>query len=329
MRRRFGLGLGMIVGLQFAVRECGGAANIALHVSHYQQQQEIFRLLRAQARPAVTEVTHVRVEIISPIPETPAEDTPSTPIDTGVKATVEVRQACEPFGRGPGESVAVDGSVYTRDENYVGALQQPTRQTLSISTIRGLMAEAVARDKVRDPVECTDMDFNVSVWACGQPGTDSCYCHARLLMVDHETKMFICIPIYVASMLPWHILMGGGKWCVHCLEVTEEPSSSRRSPAFRGGAQLFAEEPSSSWKSPALQSKMGVWPWASMALGGYGDAASDDRVCLALAPAFGGLRLLGHLSISFPLTLILVILLDFTYLGSSISCLTECRVANE
>ncbi|KAK9161228.1 hypothetical protein Syun_007569 [Stephania yunnanensis] len=59
-----------------------------------------------QARPAVTEVTHVRVEIVSPIPETPAEDTPSTPIDTGVKATVERT----------GESVAVDGSVYTRDE---------------------------------------------------------------------------------------------------------------------------------------------------------------------------------------------------------------------
>ncbi|KAK9166433.1 hypothetical protein Scep_001624 [Stephania cephalantha] len=58
-------------------------------------------------------------------------------------------------------------------------------------------------------------DFNVPVWACGQPGTaepgtDSCYCHVR--------------------------------WCVLCLEVSEEPSSSRR--------------------SPTLQSKMGVWPWA-------------------------------------------------------------------
>ncbi|KAK9106619.1 hypothetical protein Syun_022630 [Stephania yunnanensis] len=47
----------------------------------------------------------------------------------------------------------------------------------------------------------------------------------------------------------------------------------------------------------------------------YGDAAFDERVCSALprlcnpdpvAPAFGGLRLLGHLSILFPLTLILV-----------------------
>ncbi|KAK9163277.1 hypothetical protein Syun_004179 [Stephania yunnanensis] len=70
----------------------------------------------------------------------------------------------------------------------------------------------------------------------------------------------------------------------------------------------------------------------------YGDAASDDRVCLALPrlcdpdpvePAFGGLRLLGNLSLLFPLTLILVILLDFTYLGSSISCLTECRATDE
>ncbi|KAK9095181.1 hypothetical protein Scep_026650 [Stephania cephalantha] len=32
---------------------------------------------------------------------------------------------------------------------------------LSISTIRGLMAEAVARDRVRDPVECTDMDIDL------------------------------------------------------------------------------------------------------------------------------------------------------------------------
>ncbi|KAK9098066.1 hypothetical protein Syun_025111 [Stephania yunnanensis] len=94
MRRRFGLGLGMIVGPQFAVCECGGAANIALHASHYQQLQEIFSIVKGtvQARPAVTEVTHVRAEIVSPIPETPAEDTPSTPIDTGVKAIVEVRQ---------------------------------------------------------------------------------------------------------------------------------------------------------------------------------------------------------------------------------------------
>ncbi|KAK9098446.1 hypothetical protein Syun_025491 [Stephania yunnanensis] len=49
----------------------------------------------------------------------------------------------------------------------------------------------------------------------------------------------------------------------------------------------------------------------------YDDAASDDRFCMALprlcdpdpvAPAFGGLRLLGLLSILFPLTLILVVL---------------------
>ncbi|KAK9092140.1 hypothetical protein Syun_027051 [Stephania yunnanensis] len=71
-------------------------------------------------------------------------------------------------------------------------------------------------------------------------------------------------------MLPWHILMGGDRWCVLCLEVAEEPSSSRRSSARRGGAQLVAEEPSLSRRSPALQSKMGVWPWASMALGEYG-----------------------------------------------------------
>ncbi|KAK9134507.1 hypothetical protein Syun_013837 [Stephania yunnanensis] len=144
-------------------------------------------------------------------------------------------------------------------------------QILSISTIRGLMAEAVARDKVRDLVECIDRDndlvmhkdkdmdmvhlkrdFNVSVRAYGQPGTAepetySCYCHVR--------------------MLPGHILMEGDRWCVICLEVSEEPSSSRRSPARRGGAQPY--------------SKMRVWPWASMALDGAGRQGSrpEHEVC--------------------------------------------------
>ncbi|KAK9169097.1 hypothetical protein Syun_001237 [Stephania yunnanensis] len=92
-------------------------------------------------------------------------------------------------------------------------------------------------------------------------------------------------------MLPWHMLMGGDRWCFSLLRdlggaqlVTEELSLSRRSPACRGGAQPYRVR------------------W------GYGDAASDDRVCLALsrlcdpdpvAPAF----------------------------GSSISCLVECERA--
>ncbi|KAK9082114.1 hypothetical protein Syun_031702 [Stephania yunnanensis] len=51
--------------------------------------------LPVSAGLAVTEVTHVQAEIVLPIPETPAEDTPSTPIDTGVRATAEARQARE------------------------------------------------------------------------------------------------------------------------------------------------------------------------------------------------------------------------------------------
>ncbi|KAK9148324.1 hypothetical protein Scep_007081 [Stephania cephalantha] len=103
---------------------------------------------------------------------------------------------------------------------------------------------------------------------------------SMLMTVGHTINMFIRIPIYVARMLPGHILMGGSRWCDHCLEVTEEPSSSRRSPACRGGAQLVTEEPSLSRRSPALQSKMGVWPWASMALGEYGlgQMAADGSV---------------------------------------------------
>ncbi|KAK9082400.1 hypothetical protein Syun_031279 [Stephania yunnanensis] len=104
-------------------REAAGsrfASADELHTSHDQQLQKILRWLRAQvtlsssmsaalviqagcvftvhnppekllvqAGPAVTEVTHVRAAIVPHIPETPAEDTPSIPIDTGVKATVE------------------------------------------------------------------------------------------------------------------------------------------------------------------------------------------------------------------------------------------------
>ncbi|KAK9159367.1 hypothetical protein Scep_005941 [Stephania cephalantha] len=52
-----------------------------------------------------------------------------------------------------------------------------------------------------------------------------------------------------------------------------------------GGAQLVAEEPSLSRRSPALQRKMGVWPWASMALAAgawrwssqHAPASADER----------------------------------------------------
>ncbi|KAK9151206.1 hypothetical protein Syun_009515 [Stephania yunnanensis] len=168
------------------------------------------------------------------------------------------------------------------------------------------MTEAVARDRVKVSVKCTDRDrglvmhrikdmdmfhldrdFNVSVWAYGQPSTAepetyACYCHVSMLWtVDHGTYVSLysnicCEDVALAyidgrrrmlcSLLGGH---GGAQL------VAEEPSLSRRSPARHGGAQLVAEEP-----SPKE----------------YGDAASDDRVCLALprlcdpdpvAPAFG------------------------------------------
>ncbi|KAK9118776.1 hypothetical protein Scep_016869 [Stephania cephalantha] len=120
-----------------------------------------------------------------------------------------------------------------RDERRGGAL--------STCRMRDFDEIATTRWRVRDPVEYTDKnndlvmhrdkdidmfhldwDFNVPVWAYGQPGTAepetySCYCHVR--------------------MLPWHILMGGDRWCVLCLEVSEEPGLVAR------GAQLVTEEP--------------------------------------------------------------------------------------
>ncbi|KAK9098265.1 hypothetical protein Syun_025310 [Stephania yunnanensis] len=116
------------------------------------------------------------------------------------------------------------------------------------STVKYL---AVARDRIKDPVECTDKnsdlvmhrdkdidmfrldwDFNVHIWAYGQPGD---------------------------------------RWCVSFL-------------GDLGGAQPVTEEPSLSRRSPALQSKMGVWPWASMALGGL------TRPALTLRDLLGGPR---------------------------------------
>ncbi|KAK9135889.1 hypothetical protein Syun_015219 [Stephania yunnanensis] len=46
-----------------------------------------------QARPAVAEEAHVQDEIVPPTPETPVEDTSSTPTDTGVRVATEATQA--------------------------------------------------------------------------------------------------------------------------------------------------------------------------------------------------------------------------------------------
>ncbi|KAK9107794.1 hypothetical protein Syun_023805 [Stephania yunnanensis] len=64
------------------------------------------------------------------------------------------------------------------------------------------MAEAVARDRVRDPVECTDRDNDLVVH------------------MGKEMDMFQL------------------KWCVLCLEVAEEPKFlvTEEEPTCRGGA---------------------------------------------------------------------------------------------
>ncbi|KAK9081939.1 hypothetical protein Syun_030921 [Stephania yunnanensis] len=126
------------------------------------------------------------------------------------------------------------------------------RQILSISTIRGLMAEAMAGDSVgvtvkyrdrdiglvrhrdKDTMFHMDRDFNLLVWECGS--------------VDSRvTSPMVC------SLLGGH---GGAQL------VMEEPSLSRRSPACRGGAQPYRVR----WGYGLGR----VWPWASMALGQYG-----------------------------------------------------------
>ncbi|KAK9095256.1 hypothetical protein Scep_026725 [Stephania cephalantha] len=134
-------------------------------------------------------------------------------------------------------------TVYLRYERVRAGRQGPRPKSDVFhgrpSIFSSTREQPVARDRVRVSVRCRDRnndlvmhrdkdidmfhldwDFNVPVWAYGQPGTAepetySCYCHVR--------------------------------WYVLCLEVSDEPSPSRR--------------------SPALQSKMGVWPWESMALG--------------------------------------------------------------
>ncbi|KAK9127032.1 hypothetical protein Syun_015829 [Stephania yunnanensis] len=96
------------------------------------------------------------------------------------------------------------------------------------------MAEAVARDRVGDPVECTDRD-NDLVMHRGKDmdmfQLERDFDDVALEYIDGRRQM-VCS------------LLGG-----------------------RGGAQLVTEEPSLSRRSPALQSKMGVWPWADW-LGG-------------------------------------------------------------
>ncbi|KAK9148730.1 hypothetical protein Scep_007487 [Stephania cephalantha] len=84
------------------------------------------------------------------------------------------------------------------------------------STVRSL---AVARDRVRDPVECTDKNNDLVMHRdkdIDMFHLDWNFCHVR--------------------MLPRHILMGGDIWCVLCLEVSEEPTVADE-PGCRGGAR--------------------------------------------------------------------------------------------
>ncbi|KAK9139803.1 hypothetical protein Scep_009484 [Stephania cephalantha] len=179
-------------------------------------------------------------------------------------AAAVARQLCRQW-RGDGGGVASTSARAGRQGSRPKheCLMVQRRVTLVYYSSQHRRSLAVARDRVRDPVECTDKDsdlvmhrdkdmdmfhldrdFNVSVWAYGQPGTaeletDSCYClrDVALAYIDGRRQMACS-------------LLGG-----------------------LGGAQLVVEEPSLSRRSPALQSKMGVWPWASMALGRYGSWA--------------------------------------------------------
>ncbi|KAK9135315.1 hypothetical protein Syun_014645 [Stephania yunnanensis] len=151
-------------------------------------------------------------------------------------------RAWEHTHRSRGRIIVLDGQA----QSYASTLQQP-------SLYKSL---AVARDRVIYLVECTDKDndlvmhrdkdmdmfhldwdFHVSVWASGQPGTDSSYCHdVALAYIDGRRQM-------VSSLL-------GGL----------------------GEAQPVTEEPSLSRRSPALQSKMGVWHWAE-----FGSSAEVEQ----------------------------------------------------
>ncbi|KAK9166198.1 hypothetical protein Scep_001389 [Stephania cephalantha] len=125
---------------------------------------------------------------------------------------------------------------------------------------RGLVMH---RDKDKDTMFHLDRDFNVPVWECGQPGhftsrcsqqractaepgADSCYCQSNICCEDVALSYIDGRRQMVCSLL-----------------------------GDLEGAQLIMEEPSLSWRSPSLQSKMGVWPWTGMALGGL---ISDTKI---------------------------------------------------
>ncbi|KAK9168994.1 hypothetical protein Syun_001134 [Stephania yunnanensis] len=102
-------------------------------------------------------------------------------------------------------------------------------------TVRSL---AVARDMVRDLVKCRDRDSDLVMHRgkdmdMFQLERDFNVPDVALAYID-GTRQMVC-----------SLLRG------------------------LGGVQLIMDEPSLSWRSPALQSKMGVWPLASMALDGH------------------------------------------------------------
>ncbi|KAK9140161.1 hypothetical protein Scep_009842 [Stephania cephalantha] len=85
-----------------------------------------------------------------------------------------------------------------------------------------------------------------------EPGTSNVSLYSKICCEDVALTYIEGWKKLVCSLLGGH---GGARL------VAEEPGSSRRSP-------LVADEPGLSRRSPPT-SKMGVWPWASMALGEY------------------------------------------------------------
>ncbi|KAK9112628.1 hypothetical protein Scep_020147 [Stephania cephalantha] len=116
---------------------------------------------------------------------------------------------------------ALDGPA----QSYASAYSSRHCHILSVTTISGLVAEVVNRDRVRDPVECTDRDSDLVM-------------HRGKDMDMFQLERDFNVPDVALAYID-------GKRQMVCSLLRRY----RRSPARRGGAQLVAEEPSPTERS--------------------------------------------------------------------------------
>ncbi|KAK9100602.1 hypothetical protein Scep_024032 [Stephania cephalantha] len=250
---------------------------------------EARRRCRARGRQAPTRATPQRVDDQAALAATRKPVADGVISRRGARAVNDAMALSDRSRRDFDEFRRRDGVLDDPAQSYDSALQLPALSDPLHKYHQRVDGEASDRICGRDPIECTDRDsdlvmhrdndmdmfhldrdFNVPVWACGQPGTAEPRIGGWTARYSRARNRFMLLPRQDVALayIDWRRQMvcslrgdlGGAQL------VTEEPSLLRRSPACRGGAQPYRVR----WGYGLGR----VWPWAGMAFGGYGLGSS-------------------------------------------------------